>query len=151
MKFVWPVLAFSGMGEMSKFDKELEKSIRVVLPLDLYEEVKERCIDYGDISRVIRHLLRKWIRDGGTVRQSFELGTKESLVYKAAEDVSANAKALRDQHLDMTQKVELLRSRVKQLETLVQSSRQGFDLSKVDPEFIEVAQQQPGDGKVEER
>ena len=135
---------------MSNFDKEFEKSIRVVLPLDLYEEVKERCIDYGDISRVIRHLLRKWIRDGGTVRQSFELGSKDSVMYKTAENISANAKALRSQHLNMTQKMELLKSRVKQLETLVQASKQGADLTQVNPEFVEITEQQ-GAGKTEER
>lgn len=57
---------------MSKFNKETEKSIRIVLSLPLYNSLKERCGDYGDISRVIRHLLREWINRGGTIRQVYE-------------------------------------------------------------------------------
>lgn len=58
---------------MSLFNKETQKSVRVVLPLSLYNEVKERCIDYGDISRLVRHLLREWANDPAhTIRQVYD-------------------------------------------------------------------------------
>jgi hypothetical protein len=38
-----------------------QKSVRVVMPLSLYNELKEFAIDHGDISRLVRHLLRGWI------------------------------------------------------------------------------------------
>lgn len=44
--------------EKSK-DKEAQKSIRIVVPLSLYEMVKEECMDHGDISRLVRRLLVK--------------------------------------------------------------------------------------------
>ena len=48
---------------MSQFNKSAQKSLRVVLPLSLYEKLKERCHERGDISKVVRSLLRKWIAE----------------------------------------------------------------------------------------
>jgi len=48
---------------MSKFNKETQKSVRVVLPLTLYDEVKTHCNDYGDISRLVRHSLKAWLKE----------------------------------------------------------------------------------------
>ncbi len=46
----------------SKFkDKESQKSIRVVLPLTLYTKMKAECQDHGEISRLIRKLLIKYL------------------------------------------------------------------------------------------
>jgi hypothetical protein len=58
---------------MSLFNKETQKSVRVVLPLELYNKVKERCIDYGDLSRLVRHLLKDWLNDPkATIRQVYD-------------------------------------------------------------------------------
>jgi len=58
---------------MSKFNPETQKSVRVVMPLDMYNDLKARCIDYGDLSRVIRHLLRGWLSNPkATIRQIYE-------------------------------------------------------------------------------
>lgn len=59
---------------MSKFNKETQKSMRVVLPLPLYEAVKARCLNYGDMSKLARHLLREWLKDPKriTIRQVLE-------------------------------------------------------------------------------
>lgn len=65
---------------MSKFNKETEKSIRIVLSLPIYNALKERCGDYGDISRVVRHLLREWIKRGGTIRQVYEAAEATELL-----------------------------------------------------------------------
>lgn len=46
---------------MSKFDKEPQKSIRIVLPLRLYERMKKECPDHGNISQLIRGLLLKYL------------------------------------------------------------------------------------------
>ena len=42
-------------------DKEPQKSIRVVLPLTLYTKMKVECQDHGEISRLIRKLLIKYL------------------------------------------------------------------------------------------
>ena len=47
---------------MTKFNKENSKALRVVLDLALYEELKAKCIDHGDISRLVRFLLREWLK-----------------------------------------------------------------------------------------
>ena len=47
---------------MTQFNKENSKSLRVVLDLDLYQELKSKCIDHGDISRLVRYLLREWLK-----------------------------------------------------------------------------------------
>ena len=47
---------------ITKFNKENSKSLRVVLDLALYEELKSKCIDHGDISRLVRYLLRDWLK-----------------------------------------------------------------------------------------
>ena len=58
---------------MSLFNKETQKSVRVVIPLTLYNEVKERCVDYGDLSKLVRHLLREWIKNPKhTIRQVYD-------------------------------------------------------------------------------
>lgn len=68
---------------MSLFNKETQKSVRVVLPLQLYNDVKERCIDYGDLSRLVRHLLRDWIKDPkATIRQVYD---KEDVEHEGEE------------------------------------------------------------------
>jgi hypothetical protein len=41
--------------------KEGQKSIRVVVPIRLYDRLKEQCVDHGDISRLVRKLLEKWV------------------------------------------------------------------------------------------
>lgn len=62
---------------MSKFNSETQKSVRVVLPLAMYEGLKERCFDYGDLSRVVRHLLREWLKNPkNTIRQVYEVDEK---------------------------------------------------------------------------
>lgn len=62
---------------MSLFNKETQKSVRVVLPKKLYDDVKDRCLDYGDLSRVVRHLLKKWLKEGGTIRQVYDNEAKD--------------------------------------------------------------------------
>jgi len=58
---------------MSKFNKETQKSVRVVMPLDMYEDLKSRCIDYGDMSRVVRHVVRKWLANpANTIRSIYD-------------------------------------------------------------------------------
>jgi hypothetical protein len=58
---------------MSKFNKETQKSVRVVMPLEMYESLKGRCIDYGDMSRVVRHLVRKWLANPeNTIRSIYD-------------------------------------------------------------------------------
>lgn len=58
---------------MATHNKETQKSVRVVLPLTLYNEVKDKCEEYGDLSRVVRHLLRKWVKDSkSTIRQAYD-------------------------------------------------------------------------------
>lgn len=49
---------------MDKPNKEpmIGKALRVVIDLALYEELKSKCIDHGDISRLIRYLLREWLK-----------------------------------------------------------------------------------------
>lgn len=44
--------------EVSKV-KNGQKSIRIVMPLSLYEKLKEECQDHGDISKLVRKLIRK--------------------------------------------------------------------------------------------
>jgi hypothetical protein len=39
--------------------KEGQKSVRVVLPITLYNKVKKECRDHGDISKLVRKLLVK--------------------------------------------------------------------------------------------
>ena len=57
---------------MSLFDKQKQKSVRVVLPLSLYNSIKARCNDYGDLSRLVRHLLYNWSNDPkATIRQVY--------------------------------------------------------------------------------
>jgi Arc/MetJ-type ribon-helix-helix transcriptional regulator len=51
---------------------DARKSVRVVLPVDLYNELKDRCVDYGNLSKVVRFLLRKWIDGGGSMRDVYE-------------------------------------------------------------------------------
>ena len=36
-----------------------DKSIRVILPFNLYKELKLTCPDHGMISQLVRHLLEK--------------------------------------------------------------------------------------------
>jgi hypothetical protein len=36
-----------------------QKSVRVVLSLEMYNRVKSQCDEHGDISRLIRSLIRK--------------------------------------------------------------------------------------------
>ena len=47
---------------MSMFNREKQKSVRVVMPLSMYEALKERCEDYGDLSRIVRKLIREWLK-----------------------------------------------------------------------------------------
>jgi hypothetical protein len=56
---------------MTKVNKETQKSVRVVLPTQLYNQFKERCGDHGDMSRVIRYLLTEWIKAKGSIRQTY--------------------------------------------------------------------------------
>ena len=59
---------------MSGFNKDTQKSVRVVMPLEMYNDLKTRCIDYGDMSRVVRHLLRGWLANPkATIRQIYEV------------------------------------------------------------------------------
>ena len=58
---------------MSLFNKQEQKSVRVVLPLTLYNSIKARCNDYGDLSRLVRHLLYQWSNDPkATIRQVYD-------------------------------------------------------------------------------
>ena len=43
--------------------KHGQKSLRVVLPDKLYEQLKKECPDYGDMSKLIRKLLTKYLDD----------------------------------------------------------------------------------------
>jgi len=62
---------------MSLFNKETQKSVRVVLPLELYNAVKDKCNDYGDMSRLVRHLLKGWLKSKGTIRQVYDEAAEE--------------------------------------------------------------------------
>jgi hypothetical protein len=42
--------------------KEGQKSVRVVLPQSMYDKLKVECPDHGDMSKLIRTLLRKHLR-----------------------------------------------------------------------------------------
>ena len=44
---------------MSKVDPETQKSLRIVIPLELYSRVKEACPEHGQISQLVRALLLK--------------------------------------------------------------------------------------------
>lgn len=58
---------------MSKFNKETQKSMRVVLSLETYNALKDKCTDYGDMSRVVRHLLKQWLSNPkSTIRQIYD-------------------------------------------------------------------------------
>ena len=48
---------------MTLLKRDTQKSVRVVLPLSLYREFKNKCLDYGDLSRVVRYLLREWLKN----------------------------------------------------------------------------------------
>jgi hypothetical protein len=39
-----------------------QKSIRIILPAALYERLKKECVDHGDISKLIRKLLVKYLQ-----------------------------------------------------------------------------------------
>jgi hypothetical protein len=106
---------------MSHFNKLTEKSVRIVLPLDLYNELKERCIDYGDISRVVRHLLRRWIKEGGTVRAAYDEATEAAV--KSAKDLIEKAKEINDSDLTSQDRVDILKARVRALEILLEASK----------------------------
>jgi hypothetical protein len=47
-----------GTGTVSKV-KDGQKSIRIVMPTSLYNQLKEECQDHGDISKLVRRLLKK--------------------------------------------------------------------------------------------
>lgn len=47
---------------MSRFNKETQKSVRVVLPLAMYNKLKKRCRQHGDMSDIVRRLLREWLK-----------------------------------------------------------------------------------------
>jgi len=38
------------------------KSIRIILPLELYDELKSKCTDHGDISKLVRRMLRAYLK-----------------------------------------------------------------------------------------
>lgn len=38
-----------------------QKSIRIVLPANLYERLKKECPDHGDLSKLVRKLLVKYL------------------------------------------------------------------------------------------
>lgn len=42
--------------------KEGQKSVRIVLSDALYQAVKSECPDHGDLSRLVRNLLKKHLR-----------------------------------------------------------------------------------------
>jgi len=44
---------------MSKVDQEIQKSLRIVIPLELYAQVKLACPEHGQISQLVRALLIK--------------------------------------------------------------------------------------------
>lgn len=44
---------------MSKVNQEVQKSLRIVIPLDLYAQVKVACPEHGQISQLVRALLMK--------------------------------------------------------------------------------------------
>jgi len=73
---------------MSKFNKETQKSVRVVLPLKMYNSLKDRCLDYGDLSRLVRHLLRDWLNNPkGTIRQVYNQDEEVAKAEEAWQDV----------------------------------------------------------------
>ncbi len=64
---------------MSKIEKSEQKSVRVVLPLAMYDGLKDRCFDYGDLSRVVRHLLREWLKNPkNNIRSIYDDQAKDS-------------------------------------------------------------------------
>lgn len=44
---------------MMSLVKEGQKSVRVVLPVVLYNKLKRECPDHGDMSKLVRKLLQK--------------------------------------------------------------------------------------------
>lgn len=43
--------------------KDGQKSLRIVLPQELYDRLKKECPDYGDMSKLMRKLLIKYLED----------------------------------------------------------------------------------------
>lgn len=43
--------------------KNGQKSIRIVLPEALYNRLKEECPDHGDLSKLVRRLIIKYLKD----------------------------------------------------------------------------------------
>ena len=39
-----------------------QRSIRIALPEELYEELKRTCQDHGDLSKLVRQLLIKYLK-----------------------------------------------------------------------------------------
>lgn len=53
--------------------KDGQKSVRVVLPSSMYEKLKQECPDHGDMSKLIRNLLRRHLK---ALESSSEVNTK---------------------------------------------------------------------------
>jgi len=48
--------------EMTEQEKTTYHPVRIRLDADLYEQLKKSCVEHGDISRLVRYLLREWLK-----------------------------------------------------------------------------------------
>jgi len=46
---------------MPPTDPKKQRSIRIALPEALYEKLKAECLDHGDLSKLVRQLLIKYL------------------------------------------------------------------------------------------
>ena len=51
-----------GIEVVMSIIRDGQKSIRIVLPANLYERLKKECPDHGDLSKLIRKLLVKYLQ-----------------------------------------------------------------------------------------
>jgi len=52
-------------GKVGNIMKEGQKSIRIIMADDLYEALKLECQEHGDVSRLIRRLIKKHLESLG--------------------------------------------------------------------------------------
>ena len=67
------------------------KSIRVIMPLELYNELKGRCIDHGDISKLVRRLLKAYLgKSKGPIGTAQEIEADLSVLLPDGFDPNSN-------------------------------------------------------------
>ena len=72
-----PIYSFMERGAMSLVKKEIQKSVRVVLPVKMYNRLKDECPEHGDLSRLVRVLLNRHLKaleEGDTTAEQIAAG-----------------------------------------------------------------------------